>query len=263
MHQWSTTPLNNQTADSRANWQEGQPASSLNNSARGLMSTAAFWRDDNLGTLVATLGAGNVYTVTTGQGLIDPASTAGGGTAKISHAFTLRVVLPALNTAVATSAPTIVIDGAAAVPLRRRDGSALVDGDLTGLPYEILGDTITAGAYGRARILGTLPSNQPQIDLNAIYARIEARAAAIADDRRNNSVVSLRWVFAGQKGCTDQPGTGGFISPFGGQAMSCDYWTLSFTSAEGIYTGAPFAYRYRNLQMLIPNQGWVTVGAVS
>jgi microcystin-dependent protein len=158
MHQWSTTPLNNQTADSRAQWQEGQPASSLNNSARGLMATVAFWRDDNLGILLATLGANNAYSVTTGQGLIDPASTAGGGTAKISHPFSLRVVLPAMNTAVATTAPTIAIDGAAAVPLKRRDGSALQDGDLTGVPVEILGDTVTSGAITRVRILDVLPS---------------------------------------------------------------------------------------------------------
>lgn len=159
MHQWSTTPLNNQTADSRANWQEGQPASSLNNSARGVMATAAFWRDDNLGTLVATLGAGNVYTVSTGQGLIDPASTAGGGTPKISHPFSLRVVLPAMNTPVATTAPTIIIDGAAAVPLKRRDGSALADGDLIGVPVEILGDTVVSGAVTRVRALDDLPSD--------------------------------------------------------------------------------------------------------
>lgn len=159
MHQWSTTPLANQTADIRANWQENQPASSLNNSARGMMATAAFWRDDNLGTLVATLGANNVYTVATGQGLIDPASIAGGGTAKISHPFSLRVVLPAMNTAVATTAPTIVIDGAAAVPLLRRDGSALADKDLSGIPYEILGDQVTAGSVSRVRILDPLPSD--------------------------------------------------------------------------------------------------------
>lgn len=262
-HQWSTNPSDNQTADARAQWPEGQPASSLNNSARGTMASAALWRDDHLGTLIATLGANNVYSVTTNEGLIDPASIAGGGTAKITKPFIIRVVLPPMNTAVATTKPTIIIDGAAAVPLKRRDGSDLADGDLTGIPVEILGDTITAGSYGRARILNTLPSNLPQVDVSAINARIESRGQAYSDAAVNRSVTAGRWVFAGDKGCFDQPGTGGFISPFGGHTMHCDYWTYQFTAGDGTRPCAPFAHRYRSFQVYIANQGWVTCGAAS
>jgi hypothetical protein len=156
---WSTTPSDNQTVDSATQWQEGQPASSLNNSARGMMARLAMARDDSAGTLVATVSSTNVFTLNTNQSLVDPTSTSGGGTARISKPFVVRAVLPAMPTAVATSAPTIVIDGAGAVPLTRRDGSALQDGDLSGVPYELLGDTITSGAYGRARILNLLPSD--------------------------------------------------------------------------------------------------------
>lgn len=156
---WSTTPSDNQTIDAAAQWPEGQPASSLNNSARGVMARLAMARDDATGTLVASVSSSNVYTLNTNQGLIDPASTVGGGVAKISKPFVIRAILPALSVAVATSAPTIVIDGAAAVPLVRYDGNALTDGDLKGVAYEILGDAVTAGAYSRARVLNLLPSD--------------------------------------------------------------------------------------------------------
>lgn len=157
MHQWSTTPLNNQTADSRANWQEGQPASSLNNSARGLMSTVAFWRDDNLGTLLATAGASNTYTLTTGQGLIDPATVS--GTPAITHPFTLRITFSAAPTGMATNPLKLAIDGAAAATVVRADGNALVDGDIvTTRSYPIVGYGFTSGALTTIRLAMLTPS---------------------------------------------------------------------------------------------------------
>lgn len=103
--------------------------------------------------------------------------------------------------------------------------------------------------------------------LGDLNTRIESRASAYAVQQAqaytNNCVQSARWVYAGQKLCWENPGTGGFISPFGGQAMSCDYWTSAFVTADGQNLNAPFAYRYRNLQIYVPNQGWVTVGAAS
>jgi hypothetical protein len=262
-HQWSTTALDNQTADPRAKFPVGMPAAALDDACRALMQSGALSRDDHLGTLVATLGANNVYSVTTNEGLIDPLSIVGGGTAKISKPFLIRVVLPALNTPVASARPTLIVDGAAAVPIKKRDGSDLADGDLTVAPVEILGDTVTAGAYGRARILDTLVSDMPQVNVAAIYAQIESRAAAYADDRKNNSVTGGRWVLVGAKSVFDQPGTGGFISPFGGHTMHCDYWSYQFLDANGIVQCAPFAFRFRAFQVYIAAQGWVTCGAAS
>lgn len=160
-HQWSTIPLDNQTADARANWQEGQPASSLNNSARGMMATAALARDDNLGVaLVAALGTNNVYGVLTGQGLIDPASTAGGGTARITKPFSLRLRFDTALSGVAANPPKLAIDNAAPAALVKADGSALVDADLgTTRPYEILGYGFTAGVLTTIRIVSLLPSD--------------------------------------------------------------------------------------------------------
>jgi hypothetical protein len=41
--QWSTTAANNATADPSINWQEGQPPSSVNDSARAMMAAIATW----------------------------------------------------------------------------------------------------------------------------------------------------------------------------------------------------------------------------
>ncbi|MBN4095657.1 phage tail protein [Methylobacterium sp. OT2] len=158
-HHWSRNPEENQTSDPNGYVQKNWSAKAMGPAVRGLMATAACARDDGLGTLLATLGANNVYTVATNEGLIDPATQINGLTPAITKPFIIRVVLPAMTVLVATKAPTIVIDGAAAVPLVRRDGSALADGDLSGVPVELLGDTITSGAYSRARILDLLPSD--------------------------------------------------------------------------------------------------------
>ncbi|WP_192707206.1 hypothetical protein [Methylobacterium sp. OAE515] len=99
-------------------------------------------------------------------------------------------------------------------------------------------------------------------DLNT---RIETRALANAQQQAfnytNNCVQSMRYVYAGDMNTNYMPGTGTFIGAFGGYAMMCDHWTYDL----GLGTGAcaDFSHRYRYLQMYIPSQGWVTVGAAS
>lgn len=93
--------------------------------------------------------------------------------------------------------------------------------------------------------------------------RIEQRGQDWARWALNQCVISGRWVYAGDKGYNDQPGTGAFISPFGAHTMHCDYWSWRFTCADGQVGSAPFAQRFRAFQVLINNQGWVTCGAAS
>ena len=99
--------------------------------------------------------------------------------------------------------------------------------------------------------------------LGDLNSRIETRGQAWGQWAVNQCVISGRWVIAGQKGYNDQPGTGGFISPFGGHTMNCDYWSWRFATADGQTGSAPFAGRWRAFQILINNQGWVTCGAAS
>jgi hypothetical protein len=161
MHQWSTTPINNGTADSRVYVPEGVPVSGLNNAIRGAMASAALWRDDNLGVaLKATLTPNNVYTVTTGQGLVDPTTQVGGATPAITHPFSLKLTVDKPTTTAATTAPRLNVDGVDCGPILRRDGSAITDGDLiAGRVFEVLGDFAATSdtKVTRVRLLGITP----------------------------------------------------------------------------------------------------------
>jgi microcystin-dependent protein len=64
---WSKTSASNASADSTINWAEGQAPSTVNDSARSLMSRVADWRDDISGG-IATGGTSSAYTLTTNQG---------------------------------------------------------------------------------------------------------------------------------------------------------------------------------------------------
>ena len=64
---WSATAATNNTIDSSVNWQEGQAPSSVNDSARAMMASAAQWLGDTNGTLVTT-GSSAAFTVTSNQG---------------------------------------------------------------------------------------------------------------------------------------------------------------------------------------------------
>lgn len=263
MHQWSTTPINNQSADARAYLVEGStPVSGINNAIRGAMATAALWRDDNLGvSLVAAGGAGNAYTVSTGQGLIDPTTQVGGATPAITHPFSLRITFSAAPTGMATNPLKIAIDGAAAATVTKADGSALVDGDVkVGKSYEIVGTTFSAGALTQIRLLGTVPSDYASA---ASSAQATANAAlAAAQDAQNNRISSMRFIYAGTQGNdVGSSNSPSFPSTYGGYAVVVDRWTAPAPNQAGGNAIVNLLYRY--LQMYIPSQGWVTVGAAS
>lgn len=64
---WSKTAASNNSADSAVNWAEGQPPSSVNDSARGMMAATAKWRDDLNGS-IATTGTSTAYVAASNQG---------------------------------------------------------------------------------------------------------------------------------------------------------------------------------------------------
>lgn len=122
---WSTDPSSNDIADPPILWQEGQPAPTVNNSAREMMAAMAKWRDDTNGSLAATGAAGNALTVSTFQGFTDAA---------YDKAFELAFYSDALNTRPCTLKP----DGASAKPLKRQDGQELGPSDIrTGVIYRV------------------------------------------------------------------------------------------------------------------------------
>lgn len=87
-------------------------------------------------------------------------------------------------------------------------------------------------------------------DLNA---RIENRGQAFADSAVNRSVSSVRWVYVGDL-YNSYNLNNGMAEPYGGSAM-----TGRATNADGTANGAwiPGIFRWRQLQINIPNQGWV------
>lgn len=100
---WSTSASSNATADPSVNWQEGQPASSLNNAARAMMASQAKAREDDVGSLVAVRGSGDVYTLATNQGVPN-----------LTNGFRVRLTFSGANTG---TSPTLNIDGTGAKAL--------------------------------------------------------------------------------------------------------------------------------------------------
>ncbi len=121
---FSIDAISNDLGAPPINFQEGQPAATVNNSARALMAALACWRDDNGGSLVATRGAGDVYALNTNQ-VISTGTADAPGSATRGH--TLAFTVDAANQGPATLAP----DGCPAKPIRRPLGREVGPGDLT------------------------------------------------------------------------------------------------------------------------------------
>lgn len=64
IYDWKLNPDENQTVDTLAWWKEGQPPSTVNNSARGMMTRVAELLGDSLGTIKASLDTEGAYSVT-------------------------------------------------------------------------------------------------------------------------------------------------------------------------------------------------------
>lgn len=111
---WSTTALTNNTADSTINWQEGQAARTLNNSARGMMAAVAKFRDDISGNLV-TAGTSTAYTVTTNQ---------------VFTALTDGIFFYARMDETCGTDPTLAVDGLTAKQIEQASGTNVPSGSL-------------------------------------------------------------------------------------------------------------------------------------
>jgi len=119
---WSKTAASNATADSTVGWSEGQSPSSVNDSARAMMSSIASWRDDITGT-ITTGGSSTAMTVTSNQTFDTLARMNGAMVAFVPHATNGATV-------------TLNCDGLGAKPLRSAPSVELPAGVLVqGTPY--------------------------------------------------------------------------------------------------------------------------------
>lgn len=128
---FSIDAISNDLGAPPINFQEGQPAGTLNNSSRAMMAALACWRDDNIGLLQAARGTGDAYALNTNQVFsAGTADTPGNVTRGHTLAFTVDVA----NQGPATLAP----DGCPAKPLRRPLGREMAPGDLSpGIIYRV------------------------------------------------------------------------------------------------------------------------------
>lgn len=116
------TPGNNATADATINWAEGMAPSAVNDSARGMMTAVAKYRDDINGT-ITTGGTSTAYTVTSNQVFTTLALMNGAMIAFIPHTNCGATV-------------TLNVDTLGAKPLRTSPGVELAANSLiAGTPY--------------------------------------------------------------------------------------------------------------------------------
>ena len=119
---WSRVAANNSSADSAVNWAEGQAPSSVNDSARAMMASAAGFRDDIAGAIV-TGGTSTAYTVGSYQVFNSLANMNGQMIAFTPHTTSGATV-------------TLNVDGLGAKPLRSAPSTELLAGVLIqGTPY--------------------------------------------------------------------------------------------------------------------------------
>lgn len=165
-HHWNRAAADNGSADPNADLRPSRPANTVLGSIRGLMATGAAARDDAIGELVATLGANNVYSVQSNEGLIDIATGINGVPAAITKPFLLRLSFGTALTGTATNVPHLVVDGFDCGPILRNDGTPLTDGDLTLVrPVLVLGDmaATTDTKVTRVRVVDLVPSQYGQV----------------------------------------------------------------------------------------------------
>jgi microcystin-dependent protein len=124
-YKWSRTAASNATADSNVNFAEGQAPSTVNDSARALMASAAGFRDDIAGAIVTT-GTSTAYAVTSYQIFDSLANMSGSVIAFTPHTTNGATV-------------TLNVDGLGAKPLRSAPSVELFAGTLIeGTPYTAL-----------------------------------------------------------------------------------------------------------------------------
>lgn len=123
VYQWSTTASSNASADPQINWREGQPPSSVNDSARAMMAALAGYRDDISGSLTTT-GTASAYLVSTNQGLPNPPT----------DGQMLAITVNVTN----GIAPTLSADGGGTFAIQSSAGIAIPAGTLIlGSPYSL------------------------------------------------------------------------------------------------------------------------------
>jgi hypothetical protein len=145
VYTWSRTGTTNASADSTVNWAEGQPPSSINDSARNMMASAAKWRDDMAGAIVTT-GTSTAYLVSSFQqfdSLADMSGNVLAFTPHVTNAGTCTINTDSLGAKPLRSAPNVelpsgtIIQGTPYLALYNNTDGAWYLRGFFGNPYSI------------------------------------------------------------------------------------------------------------------------------
>ncbi|TNE58607.1 MAG: hypothetical protein EP341_03050 [Sphingomonadales bacterium] len=136
---WSTTASSNGNSDANINWQEGQAPSTVNDSARSMMTRLKHWWNQ-LGANTTQGGASNAYTITSGESLS-------------AYANGMRFLWQ--PNADSTGAVTLNVDAIGAKKVYLPDGTQAGSGDLDAdSMYDVVYDTALDTAAGGFKIVG-------------------------------------------------------------------------------------------------------------
>jgi microcystin-dependent protein len=132
---WSRTTASNANADPSINWAEGQPPSSVNDSARAMMARLSEYRDDLSGA-IATSGTSTAYAVSSYQ-VFDSLAHLGG-----------QVIAFTPHTTNGAGPVTLNVDSLGGKPLRFNFSAELPAGALIeGTPYTALYNSTDQAFY--------------------------------------------------------------------------------------------------------------------
>jgi hypothetical protein len=199
---WSTTAINNGSADTAINWQEGMPRADVNNSARSMMAAIAKYRDLMNGSIV-TGGTANAQTFMSGLSYV-------------SIPTGLRVLL---KIGVTNTGPaTLNMDLLGAVAIKNQLGQDLAGGDLT------------LGSYAEFRYDGTswvLISGASAFASGTLMLFVQTAAPVGWTKQTTHDDKALRIV----SGTASTGGTAVFSTVFGRTAV--DGYTLTIAEMPG------------------------------
>jgi hypothetical protein len=183
---WSTTALDNGTADANVNFAEQQAPSTYNDSARALMAAVKAFTLA-LGGGITYGGTGNAYTATN-------------ETPGVWSAYEAGDVIGLKANATNTGAATINVDGLGAKAIKTADGGDVVSGDIVsgglyllaydGTNFQVL-NTIAGGAYQPLTANGTAFGNLTFSSTNGFLRATDAGAFVAEAAAAHKTALSL------------------------------------------------------------------------
>lgn len=239
--QWSETASSNASIDPQISWREGQPPSSINDSARAMMAALASYRDDISG-LLTTTGTSTAYLVTTNQGLCASPSTVPQDGQQVALRFNLTN----------GTAPTMAADSCSIYPIQTSPGVAVSSGVLvSGAPYRLTfsvsnSSWLLQGFYSTTQVIPDASlayGKLKQPSTTSLLLGSPSVGAQTISTAANNGSGLIRITVASTTGFAT--GNKKTVSGVVGTVEANNYWTITVIDATHIdLQGSTFTNAY-------------------